>query len=336
MSEVARKRFEILERAERSGNVSQTCIEAGIDRTRLYKWRKRFRLLGMAGLENKPREMKPHPRQPPPETEEKILTLASEFPGLSCSSISKRLEKQGIRISPPTVQKILAKNGLARKARRFLAFEERVSREKRGISPGMISQIEKWNPAFRERHKEVPAPGELLIHGCFSPGTLPGLGKVFVQAIVDSGSLFGFLLAHIGRRGEFALAVLHNDVIPFFREKKISIERIQTDRKPEFFEEGGGAYQRFLKMNGIGHDIVPVPLHRRNGIFDRFRDTVLREFFKPLARRGEALPFDRVQIKLDYWLHAYNFERGSPGFPNFGSKPFEPIREFLKSSHGGR
>ncbi|MBF0543905.1 MAG: helix-turn-helix domain-containing protein [Candidatus Riflebacteria bacterium] len=328
--DLVQKRFLLIKKASKGGNISQACREAGIDRTSFYLWKRRFEAHGLNGLSNKKKIPRKHPKTTPPEVEEKILKIVAKFPNLACFPLSLLLQKEGICISSPTVQKILVKNKLGNKEERYFAFEEVAQKEKFPLSPSQISSIEKWNPAFKERHRPVGKPGELLIHGCFFLGMVPGLGNVFVQAIVDAFSLFSFAIPYLSRRGEFALAILHNETIPFYRERKIAIKTILTDRKPEYYEPEGCSYQRFLKLNMIEQKICPSPVTNKNGFFERFQKIILKEFYRPFLKKQKSQSLEKFQMALDHWLHWYNFERLSRGFPNMGKRPNDAICECLE------
>ena len=56
--------------------------------------------------------------------------------------------------------------------------------------------LEKQNPAFRERHVDSSRPGELLCQYTFLVGTLEGVGKVYLYAVVDTFSSYAFSLLH--------------------------------------------------------------------------------------------------------------------------------------------
>jgi len=76
-----------------------------------------------------------------------------------------------------------------------------------------VAQIEKANPCFRERYVESRRPGELLCADTFYVGRLKGVGKVYLHAVV---------------------AVLRHDVLPFYRERTLSITAVLTDNGREF------------------------------------------------------------------------------------------------------
>lgn len=63
-----------------------------------------------------------------------------------------------------------------------------------------VSFIEKQNPAFGERHVESSRPRELLCQDAFFISYLKGAGKVYLHAIVDAYSGYGFGFPHASKR----------------------------------------------------------------------------------------------------------------------------------------
>ena len=105
------------------------------------------------------------------------------------------LALDGIRVSNVTVQKILVHNGMGTRYDRLMNLEDRHCQEGIDLSAEQAALIEKANPCFRERHVEFDRPGALLSQNTFFVGTLRGIGRVYLHAVVDTyGSYaFGFL-----------------------------------------------------------------------------------------------------------------------------------------------
>ena len=95
--------------------------------------------------------------------------------------------------------------------------------------------MEKLNPCFRERHVESVAPGERLSADPFFVGTLKGgRGKVYLHAVVDTYGSYAFGFLHVSKQPEAAVAVLHNDVLPFYRRFDLAVKAVHTDNGREF------------------------------------------------------------------------------------------------------
>lgn len=127
---------------------------------------------------------------------------------------------------------------------------------------------------------ESGAPGELLSADTFFVGTLKGVGKVYLHAVVDT---FGFL--HVSKQPEAAVAVLHNDVLPFYRNLDLPVKAVLTDNGREFCGTEKHPYELYLDLNGIEHRRTKVRSPKTNGFVERFNGTVLDEFFRVKMRK---------------------------------------------------
>jgi transcriptional regulator with XRE-family HTH domain len=126
----AHRRLRVLELAESLGNVSEACRRGGMPRSRFYELRRRFRVQGIEGLHDRPQPQATHPKKTTAEAVDRVLGLSFAHPEWGCGRLSAQLREQGVRISPPTVQNILARNGLGTLANRLQALElRRANRE---------------------------------------------------------------------------------------------------------------------------------------------------------------------------------------------------------------
>jgi len=97
-----------------------------------------------------------------------------------------------------------------RKGPYFPAFLEprRTAEKAVELTAEQAAFLEKMNPCFRERHVESGAPGELLSADTFFVGTLKGVGKVYLHAVVDTYGSYAFGFLHVSKQPEAAVAVL--------------------------------------------------------------------------------------------------------------------------------
>jgi len=84
------------------------------------------------------------------------------------------------------------------------------------LNEAQLKFLEKQNPQWRERHIESSRPGELLSQDTFYVGCMKGVGRIYLHVVVDTYSslAFGFLCP--SKQAEAAVAVLHNDALPFY------------------------------------------------------------------------------------------------------------------------
>lgn len=328
---LAHQRLSLIELAEALGSVSEACRRRGVSRTRFYEYKRRFQTHGLEGLKHLPPIAKSHPMTTPEEVVEKVLELALEHPGWGCNRVSDWLKLQGISISPPTVQKLWNERNLGSRYDRWLALESHVAERPLALTAEQVQFLEKQNPQWKERHVESSRPGELLCQDTFFVGHLKGVGKVYLQAVVDTYGSYAFGLLTTSKQPETAALLLHNEVLPFYAERGITVGALLTDNGREFCGTEAHPYELYLSLNDIEHRRTQVRRPQTNGFVERFNRTVLDEFFREAFRETFYESVEALQQDLDRWLAHYNTERPHQGYRNRGRRPIETVELYLKS-----
>jgi transposase InsO family protein len=329
---VAKQRLSVLELAKALDNVSEACRQRGMTRTQFYEYKRRFQTHGMVGLKDLPPIHHSHPFTTPPEVVERILAKSLENPGWGCVRLSNQLKLEGVSVSSPTIQNILIKNGMGSKYERLLKLEEKAQQHAIELTPEQVAQIEKANPCFRERHVESSRPGELLSQDTFYVGQLKGVGKVYLHTLVDTYGSYAFGFLHTSKQPEAAVAVLHNDALPFYKNLGLTVQAVLTDNGREFCGKDTHPYEIYLALNDIEHRRTQVRHPQTNGFVERFNRTVLDEFFRSAFRTKFYESVETLQNDLDVWLVHYNTERSHQGYRNLGKRPIDTINEYLKTA----
>jgi transposase InsO family protein len=200
------------------------------------------------------------------------------------------------------------------------------------LSPEQVAFLEKLNPCFRERHVESERPGQLLSADTFMVGTLKGIGRVYLHAVIDTFGSYAFGFLHVSKQPEAAVAVLHNDVVPLYAKLDLPIGAVLTDNGREFCGTERHPYELYLALNDIEHRKTKVGSPRTNGFVERFNGTVLEEFFRPTMRSRLYESVEALQADLDAWLHHYNHERPHLGYRNQGRRPWDTVERFVSQS----
>lgn len=205
-------------------------------------------------------------------------------------------------------------------------------REKFDLAAEQIAAIEKANFCYRERHIESKRPGELLAQDTFYVGQIKVVGKVYLQAVVDTYGSHAWEYLHTGKLPEHAAAILHNDVLRRHQRWGLKVQAILTDNGLEFCGKGHHPYELYLALNDIEHRRTKVKSPQTNGFVERFNRTVLDEFFRKAFREKLYTSVDPLQWDLDKWLRFYNEERPHQGYRNLGRRPIETVLSFVKVS----
>lgn len=205
-------------------------------------------------------------------------------------------------------------------------MEEKAAVEGFGLTEEQIRLLEKANPCIRERHVESQYPGQLLCQDTFYVGRLKGVGRVYLQAVVDTYGSYAFGKLYVSKRQETAVDILYDRVLPFYREHDLPIEAILTDNGTEYRGRPMiHLYEIFLDFNDIEHRHTKVAHPRTNGFVERFHRTVLDEFFRTAFRKKFYESVEALQADLDEWLRHYNYDRPHRGYRNMGRRPIETV-----------
>jgi transposase InsO family protein len=149
--------------------------------------------------------------------------------------------------------------------------------------------------------------------------------------VVDTfgSDAFGFLYA--GRVPEAAVAVLHNEVLPFYAERDLPVGAILTDNGREFCGTETHPYELYLALHEVAHRRTKVRSPRTNGFVERFHGTVQDEFFQPALRQRFYPTPEDFQPDLDAWLNHSNTERPHRGYRNRGRRPLDTVNDYLSA-----
>lgn len=321
-------RYAVLQLAEALGNVSEACRRAGMDRTSFYEWRRRFQTHGLDGLKNLPPIHKHHPHATVPQVVERILALSLDHPHWGCARIASHLKSQGVSISSPTIQNILIKNGLGSKHERFLRLEEKHLSDGYSLSTDQLRCIENANPCFRERSEPAARPGELLVQHTLFIGYLEGIGRVYMQAVVDTYSSHAFGRLYPGKAPEHGIEVLSQQTLPYFRARGLTISAVASDDSRVYGGSAAHPYGLYLSLNHIEHRRLPARRASSHGFMERFVRTIQDEFFRNVLLERAHTSLQDLQEAQFRWLAHYNNERSHRGYRNLGRTPQQAVEHF--------
>ena len=321
---LAQKRLTLLQLAEKLGNVSKACRMHKVSRSQFYEYKRSFQQYGLDGLVDKPPIPLSHPNQLPAETVKRIVDLSLAHPAFGQQRIADQLALEGMLVCATTVRNVWLKEGLETRYKRLLRLEEEVVAEGFELTEWQIRLLEKANPEFAERHVASDYPGQLLCQDTFYVGRLKGVGRIYLQAVVETYGSFAFGKLYTSKRQETAADVLYDRVLPFYQSHGLPIQAILTDNGTEY--KGRPMihlYAIFLELNDIEHRTTKVGNPRTNGFVERFNRTVLDEFFRTAFRQKLFASLEALQKDLDTWLQHYNYERPHRGYRNQGRRPIE-------------
>ena len=277
---------------------SRLCEEFGISRKTGYKWLKRYREQGHAGLRDQSRRPHTSPRRSPPEVEQLVLSLRRKHPAWGGRKLHGHLKLNSTPHvpSPSTITAILRRQGQID-----------------------LSQSHKHRPMQRF---ERAHPNELWQMDFKGPFSLAGQ-NCFPLTVLDDHSRFLITLqACADQRRETVQGHLEAS----FKRYGLP-EAMLVDNGPPWSPSDTEAYHTRLAvwLMRLGIRVIRCrPYHPQTlGKDERLHRTLKAE----LISRHEWAQFDECQNQFQTWRHLYNAER-----PHEALGDLPPISRYRSSS----
>ena len=328
---IARRKLSLLELAQDLGNVSKACKLVGYSRQQFYEIRRNYQTYGAAGLVDKvkgPRN--PHPNRVAPEIEAAILGHALEHPTHGPMRVAHELALRGLQVSSGGVRGVWSRHDLLTKHERLLRLERMTAERPIELTPEQARLLERFSPEFRDRHIEAPHTGALVAVDTFFVGVLKGVGKVYLQTVIDCHSRYAWARLFTNKLPVTAVQTLNNEVLPTFEEHGAVIDAILSDNGREFCgRPDQHPYELFLQLEGIAHKTTRVGRPQSNGIVERLHRTLLDEHLRVQGRTVWHETVAEMQAALDAFLLRYNGERPHQGRGMNGRTPLQAFLDGL-------
>src|SRR5262245_43091827 len=224
-----RRKLSLLQLATELQNVSKACRLMGYHRDTFYEVRRAFQTGGVAALVEQRRGPRgPHPNRVAPEIEEQILTYALEHPTYGAQRVANQLRLAGVTVSAGGVRGVWLRHDLETRLKRLLRLERHAQEATFVVSEEQLRLLERHSVDFRCRHVEASRPGELLNQDTFYWDTLKGVGKVYVQVVVDVFCSLAFAKVYTAKLPVTACDLLYDRVLPFYEMLGVPVGAILT------------------------------------------------------------------------------------------------------------
>ena len=291
-----RGRAVLISRLDRGEHPMDVATSMGVSVRTVYKWRRRYRTEGIAGLQDRSSRPKASPMKTPDTVAAKVIALRRE------RRIYHRIAAE-TGVSKTTVGRILVRHGLNRW--RDLEPAEPVIRYERK-APGEIIHIDIKKLG---RFNKV---GHRITGDRHGQSNSRGVGWEFVHVCIDDHSRLGRADIMPDEKKESAIAAL-KAAIAWYASLGIAVERVMTDN--------GACYKSFAwrdacKQLGIKHIRTKPYTPKTNGKAERFIPSSLREWAYARAYENS----EQRAKELPHWRHHYNWHR-----PHAGIKGCPPI-----------
>ncbi|GHU97237.1 IS481 family transposase [Spirochaetia bacterium] len=330
----ARRKLSLLELANELDNVSKACKIMGYSREQFYEIRRNYQSFGAEGLLDKVRGPKnPHPNRVSEELEKSILDYCLEYPTQGSLRVSQQLVLRGIHVGVGAVRGVWQRHNLLSKHQRLLRLEQHHKDTNIELTEAHIRLLEKFDPEFRERHIQADFPGQLVAIDTFMVGNLKGIGKIYLQTVVDCHSRFAWGHLYTSKVPVTAVHVLNDKVLPFFEEQNCPVITVLSDNGREYCgRPEQHPFELFLQLENIEHRTTQVRRPQSNGIVERLHRTLLDEHFRIQGRVKFYESIEEMQADLDNYLHTYNYDRAHQGRNMNGRTPYQAFVEGIPTS----
>ncbi len=329
--QIIKRKLSLLQLAEELGNVSKACDIMGYHRDSFYEIRRAFQTGGTAALVESRRGPKnPHPNRESEEIENAILDYSLKFPTHGPVRAANELRLNGITVSAGGVRGVWSRHNLQTRVKRLLRLEEAAQQNIVVLTEAQIALLERHSANFRCRHIVSSRPGELLNQDTFYWGTLKGVGKVYVQVVIDTFCSLAFAKVYNSKMPVTACDLLYDRVLPFYEALGVQVEAILTDNGREFCGiKEKHPYELLVAIEGIEHRTTKIRSPRTNGFVERMNRTLLDECFRVAGRTTWYEDTAQIQADLDRFLEYYNLERSHQGYRLNGRTPANALKDAL-------
>ena len=289
-------RWLLVQRVMSGRPVAHVAAELGVSRATGYKWWRRWREEGAAGLHSRSSRPRTSPTRTSAEIEQQVLELRREW-RLGPARIAGILG-----LTPSTVHRILTRHAMPRLAwlDRPTGTPVRYERDR----PGELVHVDiKKLGRLRDGggwrvHGRDSAAGRSN-HAARSRGEL--VGHEFVHSAVDDHSRVAYCEVLPDEQAATAVAFWAR-AQAFFTAHGVTVERVLTDNGACYRSR---QWREHLAAAGISHQRTRPYRPQTNGKVERLNRTLLTEW-------AYAQPFPSSQERaaaLPGWMHTYNHHR---------------------------
>ncbi|MFY9586927.1 MAG: IS481 family transposase [Actinomycetota bacterium] len=285
---------------------------AGVSRATVYKWLRRFRAEGPAGLEDRSSRPRSCPTALPPRSVQRIL-------GARRRAKVGPHQLAGILGMPrSTIYGVLRRHGLSR-----LSHIDRPTgipiRRYQMDRPGELVHVDVKKLA------RIPAGGGWRILGRTAGyNSYSGVGYDYIHSAVDDCSRLAFSQIRADETGgscsEFLIAAAKA-----FAEIGITIERVMTDEARNYTDSR--LFQEACRSRGIRHTTTGPYRPRINGKVERFNRTLAEEWAYKRLYRSNA----QRHAAFNQWLWNYNHNR--PHTALNGASPMDTLVNKVRGNY---
>jgi len=274
---------------EQGWPVARAAEAQGVSAATAYKWLRRFKVEGQAGLADRSSRPAWSPRRLSPQREQAIITYRTTY------RVGPHRIGWALGEARSTVHAVLRRTGAPR-----LADLDRPT--------GQIVRYQRQRPGelvHVDVHKQgrIPDGGghRMLGRAGGHRDRRHGVGYDFVHVAVDDCSRLAYVEVHADERADTAVGFTSR-ALAWFAGVGVSVERVMSDNGACY---RSSAFRQLLTRQHITHKRTRPYRPQTNGKAERFNRTLGHEW---AYTKLYASNHDRIQA-LPGWLHTYNHHR---------------------------
>ncbi|WP_194396333.1 IS481 family transposase [Microbacterium atlanticum] len=298
-------RLIMVQRIQSGRAVAHVAAEMGISRTAAWRWWRRFREHGSAGLVDRSSVARSHPSRTKPCVEARVrimrhltrrgpVFIAGRL-GMHASTVGRVLRRH----RTPLLRELDPVTGTVIRATR------RSANRYEHDHPGSLIHVDV------KKLGRIPDGGGWRAHGRSEEVRGRGIGYDYVHAAIDDHSRVAYAEIHADERANTTAGFLER-AIGFYRSVGVRVERVITDNATVY--RRSHAFRAVLEAHDITQKFIRPHCPWTNGKIERLNRTLATEWayaraFTSNAERAATLPS---------WLDHYNLDRhhlGIRGIP---------------------
>lgn len=284
----------LVDRVKNGWRVADASRAAGISRTTAYKWLRRFRDEGRAGLADRSSRPVAMPNQTPEDRRRMVIELRRLR--MSGKAIAGKL-----KLSRSTVSRLLRRAKLSRL---------------RDLEPPRPANRYQWDHPGDLIHVDIKklgrfrAPGHRVLGHRKQQSQSCGIGWEYVHVAIDDATRLAYAEVLPDEKAESCVAFMQR-AIAWFESLGVPCRRVMSDNGPGYRSR---SFNALMVRIGAKHIFTRPYTPRTNGKAERFIQTLMREwaYVRPYASSAQ-----RKRV-LPRWLKRYNFRRDHG---SLGDKP---------------
>jgi len=301
----------MVERIGAGRPVAHVAAEMGVSRTTAWRWWRRFRAEGRAGLVDRSSVARSHPRRTPAcvETRVRIARMLTRRGPLTIARV--------VGVPASTVGRVLARHRVPRLAEcdpvtgQVIRATRRSANRYEHPHPGSLVHVDV------KKLGRIPDGGGWRAHGRSEKVRGRGIGYDYVHAAIDDHSRLAYVEIHDDEKTSTCARFLTNAAAYFAAHGITRIERVITDNA--FAYRPGTGFAMAVARLGARQKFIRPHCPWTNGKVERLNRTLATEWaytriWSSNTERAAALP---------RWLEHYNMNRPHLGID--GARPIDRV-----------